>query len=191
MPQHIPAPRRAVEHAPEHEQQIRETIEILARAVVDSFGLRQRHQRTFGAAADGAGMVGARGGAGAAGEDEILERFQIGVVVVDGFFQLFHLLRGHHAHAGNADFATQVEQIVLHAGEERADIGRQFFREQQTNRGVGLVDFANRVDARIAFRDAAAVAQACLTSIAGAGVDLRDAMSHMFRWWQFLVDGRA
>lgn len=162
---------RTVQHPTQDKKQVGEAIEVLARAIANGLISSQRHQRTFGATADGADVVSLGGSADAAGEDEILERLQPGVVVVDSCFQPLHLTRGDHAHPRNTDFAAEIKQVVLHVGEQRADCLRQGFGEEQAERGVGLVDLTDGVDAQAAFAHPLAVAKAGGAGVAGAGVD--------------------
>ena len=172
MPVHL------VEVAPEHEHQIRQAVEVLARAVVDGFFLREADEHAFGAAADGAAQVGLAGGAGAAGEDEVLERGEVFVPGVERGFEFVDLFGRDHAHAGDAHFAAQIEQVVLHVGEQGAHVVGQGFGEQHADAGVEFVDFAQRVDAQAVLGDAVAVAEAGGAGVAGAGVNLGEAVSH-------------
>ena len=173
-----------VEVTAEHEQQVGEAVEVLARAVVYVFILREGDQTAFGAAAHGAAVVGLRCGARAAGEDEVLERRQRFVPRIQCGFELVDLFAADHAHAGDAHFAAQIEEVVLHVGEVGAYVVGQGFGEQQADAGVELVDFAQRVDAQAVLGNPLAVAEAGGAGVAGAGVDLGEAVSHVdvFVW---------
>ena len=62
----------AVEHAGEHEHQVREAVEVLARGGAQVFGFADGHDGAFGAARHGAAHVRLRGGARAGGQDEFI-----------------------------------------------------------------------------------------------------------------------
>ena len=60
---------------------------------------------------------------------------------------------------------------MLHAGERGVDVLRQFFREQQSQRRIQFIDFADGLDALAILVRARAVAEAGGAGVAGAGVD--------------------
>jgi hypothetical protein len=67
---------------------------------------------------------------------------------------------------------------MLHVRQQRAHVLGQFLAQQQADDGVGLVDLAQRVDAQAVLGDALAVAQAGGAGVAGAGVDLGEAVTY-------------
>src|SRR5690606_14438828 len=115
LPQHVAAAAGAVEHAREHEEQIGQAVQVLPRRLADRLVLGQRDDGALGAAADGTGLVRQRRGARAAGQDEVLERFERVVEAVERLFQLLDLLRGDQARTGDAQLAAEVEEVMLHA----------------------------------------------------------------------------
>jgi hypothetical protein len=78
----------------------------------------------------------------------------------------------------DAQLASQVEKIVLHLLEHRSDLRRNLLGEQHADRAIQLVDLAERGDARAVLSDPRAVPEAGLAGVAGAGGDLRQAVSH-------------
>ena len=71
--------------------------------------------------------------------------------------------------AGQAQFAAEVEQIVLHAGQRFAYGSWQVFTEQQADGAVQLIDIAHRSDSRLILGDAFAGSQSGAAVVAGAG----------------------
>ena len=139
----------------------------------------QRDQAALGAPAHGTGVVGEGGGARAAGQDEILERWQRFVEAIEFAFEPADALGMHHVRAGNADLAAEVEQVVLHVDQQRAHVVGQFLAEDETDQRVGFVDVAQRLDTQAVLGDALAIAEAGGAGVAGAGVDLGKAVTHL------------
>ena len=54
--------------------------------------------------------------------------------------------------AGDADLAAQIEQIVLHLGEDLGDIGRRALCREETDGAIQFVQFAERAHPRAVFR---------------------------------------
>ncbi len=90
--------------------------------------------------------------------------------------------------AWNGNFATEVEEVVLNALKGFADRGREVFGEQQAYSRIQLIDIAQRLDARAFLGDPRAVAEAGLAGVAGASVDLGEAVAH---GRELLAPGRA
>src|SRR5690606_2327666 len=120
----------------------------------------------------GAGDVAAGSRLAAAGQDEILQRRQGFVVVVQPLFQARDVGVGDGGMAGDAQLAAQVEQLVLHRNQQVADVVGQLRGQQQANGRIGLVDGAIGADAVGVLGDPAAVAQPGGSVVAGAGIDL-------------------
>ena len=123
LPQHFAVARRAREHACEHEQQIGQAIEVADRFGAHRFDARQRNDFAFRAPAHGACEMAARRGHAAAGQDEILERRQIGVEAVERGFEAVDVGCVDHRHARNAQLAAEIEQVVLDLGQGLAHRG--------------------------------------------------------------------
>ena len=101
----------AVQRAGEHEQQIRQAVQVHARErSVIAVGGGGRDQRALGAAADGARDVRERGGARAARQDEFLERREVGVEALDVGFEALDVGVGDRAVAGNRQLAAEIER---------------------------------------------------------------------------------
>ena len=79
---------------------------------------------------------------------------------------------------GNREFTAHIEKIVLDIEQQRVHVGAQLLGQQQAKVAVELIDFANGVHARADFSDPRAVTKASGAGVAGAGVDLRKAVSH-------------
>ena len=103
----------AVEHAGEHEHQVREAVEVLARGGAQVFGFADGHDGAFGAARHGAAHVRLCGGARAGGQDEFLKARQRGVVALKGGVQLRQRVVLEQLKARNGDFAAQIEELML------------------------------------------------------------------------------
>jgi hypothetical protein len=103
---------------------------------------------------------------------------EIGVVMVDGGFQSRRLRGFQQGRTGDAQFAAEVEQVVLDAGEQFANIGGQVFAEDDAEQRVEFIDVAHGGDAGGILGGARTVAEAGGAGIAGAGVDFREAVSH-------------
>src|SRR6185437_4436104 len=187
----------ADEHAGDHEQQVREPVEIFRRLRIERRGVRlgrargcrvargrglapdQRPETPLGAPADGScEMTGRRRGS-AARQDELLERRQRLVEIVERALEARDVLAGEHASPWNAELAAEIEQVVLDRRETGPDGLREIGRsEHQAQRTVELIDRAVGLDAGVIFRHAAAVAEAGRAVVAGARVDLAEAVSH-------------
>jgi len=120
-----------------------------------------------------------RGSWTAAWQDEIFERRQRLVERIEFFLETLGVLSFDQAHAGDAQFATEIEQVVLYAGETFADVsGKVRNSQNHADRAVSLVYRAVRLDASVVLGDARAVTEACRAVIAGLRIDLAQAVSH-------------
>ena len=91
----------------------------------------------------------------------------------------FGVLRFDQTHTGDAQFAAEVEQIVLNTGQTFMDIRRQVgYRQYHSDGAVRLVDRTVSLDAGMVLGDARAVTEARRAVIAGLRVDLTQAVSH-------------
>ena len=141
-------------------------------------------RRALGAPADRAADVQLRGGEGAAGQDEGLQRGQLGVGLVAGLLEPGGLL-GQDAQAlalaalGDGDVGADVEEVVLDPLQPLAVARRQLaLRERHAEVGVELVHGAVGLDPRVGLRDPAHVAQMGLSAVAEAGVDTCQVYGH-------------
>jgi hypothetical protein len=130
--------------------------------------------------------VADRRGAGAAGQDEVLQRLQVVVEAVEFVLEVLHLFGGDHLHAGDAHLAAQVEEVVLHVDEQLAHFIGHLLAQQDADGGVGFIHFAQGVDAQAVLGHPVAVAEAGGAGVAGAGVNLGQAVAHgcsLFSWY--------
>jgi len=87
LPEYFALTGRTIECSAEDEQQIREPVEILQPFPRDSFAVHQLHEIAFGSARHTACHMAQRCCTRSAGQDEFLERGQVGVVASDGCIQ--------------------------------------------------------------------------------------------------------
>src|SRR5439155_15615509 len=138
-----------------------------------------RPHTPLGAPRDGAREVTGGGAGPAPGENELLERRQRIVEPIERLFQLRHVRGGDGAVAGNAQLAAHVEQLVLHLGEAGSDRRRQVRHgEQHADGAVELIHGTVGLDAHAVLGNPGAVPEAGGAVIAGARVDLAQAVSH-------------
>ena len=115
--------------------------------------------------------MGEGGGAAAAGQDEILERRQFGVEVGDRGFEPANVCVPDQLRARDADFAAQIEQVVLHAEQDGTDAVRAILGQQEAEAGVEFVDLADGFDAQAVLVYARSVAESGGATVARAGDD--------------------
>ncbi len=171
----------AVQHPPQHEQQIREAVQVHARPLQGGLVPGHGHERALRAPADGAGEVGKRRGAGAAGQDEFLEGREVRVEGGHRRLEALDVRVAHHRVAGDGEFAPEVEKVVLNAVEQVADRVGHRLGEQDAEGGVELVDVAQGGDPRAVLGDARAVREAGLSLVAGPGGDPGEPVAHGVR----------
>src|SRR5437660_4048026 len=111
-------------------------------------------------------------------EDEFLQRRQRGVELVEQRLEPPHLAFGHRRTARNRDVPAQIEQIVLDVLENPSYFPGNLLGEQHAERGIELVDLAERDNTRAVLARARTVAEARFAGIAGTGVDLGEAVTH-------------
>jgi predicted O-methyltransferase YrrM len=109
----------------------------------------------------------------AAGQDEILQWREVLVEAVQVPFEAIDVIFGDQRYTRHAEFAAEVEQLVLDAGQAVAHGVRQVGAEHQADRAVQLVDRAVGLDAQAVLVHARAVAEPGRALVAGAGVDFR------------------
>ena len=83
-----------------------------------------------------------------------------------------------HIHAGDAQLAAQIEQVMLDTDQGGANGFRQVFDKQNTQPRVEFVHFAHGVDAQAVLGDTTAVAKAGGAGITGTSNYFREAVAH-------------
>lgn len=129
------------------------------------FGMVQGNHGALGTAADGAAKMGEGGWPGAAGQDELLEHGQVAVEILDDGFESGDLGRFHDRHAGQAEFAAKIEEIMLDIMQHAAHVIWQVLAQQHAEAGVEFIDIADGCDTQTVLGRPVAVAEA-----GGAGV---------------------
>src|SRR5690606_6722002 len=140
---------------------------------------RGRPGAPLGAARGRSRDVTERGGAVAAGQNELAQRRQRRVEAVELRFETLDVDRGDALVGRHCEVRADVEQLVLHALEALTHGRRQIvFGEQHAERARELVDGADRFDAPIAFVDALVSREPRRAVVSGACVDLAEAVTH-------------
>ena len=103
----------------------------------------------------------------AAGQDEILERGQVGIEAVECGFQPLDIGIVDHRHAGYTKFPAQIEQIVLRLDQRLAHWRRNFLSQHHADRAVELIDGAVSGHPRRILRHTRAIAEARSAVVAG------------------------
>src|SRR5262245_4052843 len=178
FPLYVAASGGAVDAPAGYEQQVRKPVQIAPCRLADRLGAAQGHEGALGAPAHRAREVGRSGGAAAAGQDELLERRELAIPFLDRVFQAFYLLVLQKRVPGNGELAAEVEQVVLHLLEHGPHLRGNFFRKNQSDTAVQLVDVAEGGDARAVLRHPGAVAKPGFARVPGARGDLREAVAH-------------
>jgi hypothetical protein len=129
-------------------------------------------QGQVGAARDRAGEVTSRCCRVAARQHEFLQPRQVGIPGLDRRLQALDLRLAKERMPGDADFAAQIEEVVLHLEQECAHLRGHVLGEDEADRAVQLIELAERMHPGMVFRDARAVAESRLTGVARARGDL-------------------
>jgi len=182
-----------VDRARHDEQQIGEPVDISNQDLVEPW--LQRHHAPLRTAADRARQVQRRARLDAAGEDKMRECGEIGLEAIDQLLETLDIgvmkrrLRdtGSNLLGGIGEPGAKREQIALDLQKSAGDVGvpgavrtTAQCGECEPEKGVELVDFTIRVDARIAFRDAGAAKERCLPVVAGTRIDFHDVRDGLF-----------
>lgn len=168
----------AVDYPSHHKKQIREPIEVGSELWGHGFAGSQRYHGAFGTAADGAREVSERGATGPARQYEFLEWFERLIESVERSFQTRGVCGCHYAVAGNAEFAAEVKQVVLNAGQALAHRLGQIFAQQQANHAIEFVHLSDRFHARRRLGNPATVREPGEALVAGSGIDLGEPICH-------------
>lgn len=176
-----------------HEQQIGEPVDIPNQDLIDR--RLQGHHAPLRAAADCPRHVQRGTGLDAACEDKMRERGEIGLEPIDELLETFDIgvMKRRLGDAARnpvgriSEPGAKRKQIALDLDERVADVGEPGAVrmaaercERETEEGVELVDFAVRIDAGVALRDAGAAKERCLTRVAGARIDGHDVRDGLF-----------
>jgi hypothetical protein len=182
-----------IDRARHHEQQVREPVDIPDQELVD--GRLQPDHPPLGAPADRPREVKRGAWRGAAGQDEMRQRRQVGLEPIDELLEPFDISlvedrfgdarrnpvgRVGEAGAKREQIALKVHEGVDDVRERRAVRTRAQRREREPEHGIQLVDLAVRVDAAVAFRNACAAEQRCLAGVTGACVDFHGVRNGFF-----------
>ena len=122
--------------------------------------------------------MGLGGGACACRQDEFLQARQLRVVVRQRLVELQQGAVLQQRKARHGELAAEVEELVLDVDQQLAHLGRQWFAQQQAEVRVELVHVAHGVRAAAVFGYPGVVAQAGAAVVAGAGGNLREAITH-------------
>ena len=179
VPDHFLTGFAACEPPRDHEQQIGQAVEVAQYLRPHVGGVRERLHPALGAADNGARQMAGGGGAAAAGQDEVFQRRQIRVEGVELRLQAVDEGGRHRGMSRDAQFAAQLEQLVLHRGEHAADrFLDNGLGEHGADRAVGFIHGAVGFDASVALWHAAAVTQSGCAVIARSRVDFAEPVAH-------------
>ena len=202
-PQHIVAAFSPVEGPRQHKEEIAQAIEVLlgegahrrgrgvgrggaVRVVRVVCGhpdgqwrvARKADHGPFGAPADGACDMSDRSASTAPRQDEFLQPREFRVVVRECLVQRKYPFLGEQRKSRDAKFATQIEQIILNAIQQRIDCRWQWFAAQQTQGGVQFVNVTHGGNAGRVFGNPTAVAEPGGSVIARTGGDRTEPKTH-------------
>ena len=172
-----PSPRRASTRG-EHEQEIGQPVEVAAAHHAHLPGPRGFDDPALGPAADRPGGMARHRGGAAPGQDELLQRGERLVERIQTAFQTVHAGVAHEGRAGDGQLPAEVEEGVLDVDQAFAHFVVEGVEEDRADTTVQLVHLAHRVHAGRVLVHPRAVAETGRAPVPGAGVDLRQAMSH-------------
>jgi len=176
-----------------HEQQIGEPVDIPNQNLIDR--RLQGHHAPLRAAADRPRHMQRGAGLDAACEDKPSERGKIGLEPIDELLEALDIgvMKRRLRDAGRnpvgriSQPGAKRKQIALDLHERVADVREPGAVraaaqrcERETEEGVEFVDFAVRIDAGVALRDAGAAKERCLTRVTGARIDFHDVRDGRF-----------
>ena len=182
-----------VDRARHDEEQVREPVDVSNQDLVDR--RLERHHAPLRTTADRPRHVQRCACLDAAREDKMRERGEFGLEPIDQLLEALDIgvmkrrLRdtGGDLLAGIGEPGAKRKQIALNLYERVADVGEPGTvsttaqcGDDEPEKGVELVDFTIRVDARIAFRDAGAAKERCLPVVAGTRIDFHDVRDGLF-----------
>jgi ABC-type hemin transport system substrate-binding protein len=173
LPQHFLSRFVTGEDSCDHEQQIRQPIEVTQRLGRDGFLAGEGPGAPLRAPGDRSGQVAGRRGGAAARQDEFLQWRQVGVEPVQCLLEPRDMGVGDGVVPRNAQLATEVEQVMLDPGEDPSHFGRDVRHGQcHADCAVALIDRAVGFDAGAVLGHARAVSKPRRALVAGARVDL-------------------
>ena len=144
----------------------------------NAFDARKRDERAFSTPAHRSCDMRECSRPDSTGQDELLQRRKILVVVVDGVLESLDVRGRERRITGDRQFSAEIEQIVLDIDQESANAVGQRVRENEPDHRIQFIDGTDRFDARAVLRNARTVAEAGRAGIAGAGDDLRQPVAH-------------
>src|SRR5262245_66157086 len=104
----------ARQDACDDEQQIRQAIEIAHHLRRDRLRACERPAASLRPAADGTREVTSRGSRTSARKNELLQAWQFFIELIEIPFQAFDLGIAHRTMARDAEFTTEIEQVMLY-----------------------------------------------------------------------------
>ena len=185
-----------VHRACDHEEEIRESVDVDQLRWMDS---RHSDHASFGAPADRSCQMQRGARRRSTGENEFLQRRQLGFEQIDPLFESFDVVFAE-ARAGIvlprfrpsvSELGTEREQVTLDAIEHRVDICRHTGGTNHAEARVGFINVAVRVDARFGLRYARATEEAGFTGVSGLGVDLHSTIIVGRMSWSIVKAPRA
>jgi hypothetical protein len=119
------------------------------------------------------------GGWTAARQDKLLEPRQIRIKTVQLVLETLNELRGNRAVTGDTEFATELEQVMLHFGQAALD-GRWHWLacEYYADRAIGFIDRAVSFDAQAVLTHTTTVTEASAAIVASSSVYLAESVTH-------------
>ena len=139
----------ACQHTGQNEQQIGKAIQVSSAGPVYRFEPGKAQEFALGTSTHRARDMAVGRGLAAAWQDELLERWQVGIEAVEGFLQVHHPRVADHLGARHGQLAAEVEKAVLYRLERSVDRFRQCLGAQQSDKRIQFVHAADRVDASV------------------------------------------
>src|SRR5690242_3341169 len=122
----------AIENPAQNEQQIGEPVKVVDVDRYGGFRLIEGDETSFRPATYGARDVADGSRSRPAGQYELLQRGQRGVVLIQFFFQPPDMGLSHAHAPWNAQISPQIEKVVLDVFQTETHAGIHVFSEQQT-----------------------------------------------------------
>lgn len=167
-----------VDPSGEDEEQIGESIEIHNGIGADRFRERKADDVAFGPSANSSGEMHERSRLVTAGEDEIPERLQMPVNLIDVLFEAMGITRLDSLNGGGDDIGrsrkvgAESKQVGLDFGENLVDFAGSVKRSADTNDAVQFIDGSVGFDADIGFGNVAPAKKRGTSGIPFPGVNL-------------------
>jgi hypothetical protein len=120
-----------------------------------------------------------RRGGTAARQDELLERRQVAIQVIQQILEASHLGFRQDNAIRHTQFAAQIEELVLNLAQRLLNGFRQVMRQQQAEDAIQFIHRPEGFYPGTVLGDARAIAQTGRAVVASAGVDFGEPMSHV------------